>query len=361
MARVKTSFVSLFRVQTSFVVATGLTALYVISLLFSLSGRRLTNKALQEQLLVNEVETYTKTNHFFKGLNRHTWEGRCLQSLEKLCNFPIFPKAPDRRGIVDNVDISSPAKQVTGLRLLGFLRPNVTGEYFFSVQTNGFVEVWLSRSIGLNGGAKIAQGYPTGKLQESLESSNLSVKMSAQHAYYIDIVYARGEIRNNKGPQVKLAWKRPGKNVFEVIPGEFFARFKNDSDIAEMQVYDDDLPDVLACVSIRLKFAGEYMKPEAITYLESSAVRNALNFCDYKPSYLLNPANVAGFRRYQGVRKHVQKTYTLPYSSVDGITRGRRGGAFLAEFPLEEREARSVVDRYTAALEKSYAGLVACL
>ena len=361
MSRVKTSFVSISRIKTSFVIAAGLTALYVILLLFSLSGRQRI-KALPEQLLVNEVETDTKTNHFFKGLNRHTWEGRCLQSLERLCNFPIFPKAPDRRDIVDNVDISSPAKQVTGLRLLGFLRPNVTGEYFFSVETNGFVEVWLSKSISWKGGAKIAHGYPTGKLQdESLESSNLSVKLSAQHAYYIDIVYARGEIRNNNGPQVKLAWKGPDKNVFEVIPGKFFARFKNDSDMADMKVYDDDLPDVLACESIRLKFAGEHMKPGRITYLESSAVRNALNFCDYKPSYLLNPANVAGFRQYQGVYKYVQKTYTLPYSSVDGITRGRGGAAFLAEFPLEEREARSVVDRYTAALEKSYAGLVACL
>ena len=255
---------------------------------------------------------------------------------------------------MDNVNISSNAKQVTGLRLLGFLRPNVTGEYFFSVETNGFVEFWLSKSISWKGGANIAHGYPTGRLQESLESSNLSVKLSAQHAYYIDIVYARGEIRNNNGPQVKLAWKRPDKNVFEVIPGEFFALFKNDSDMAEMKVYDDDLPDVLACESVRLKFASEYMKPERITYLESLAVRNALNFCDYKPSYLLNPANVAGFKHSHGVYKHAHKTYTLPYSSVDGITRG--GAAFLSEFPLEEREARSVVDRYTAALEKSYAG-----
>ena len=358
MSRVKTSFVSISRIRTSLVIAVGLTTLNVILVLFSWSGRQRT-KALPEQLLVNEVETDTKTNHFFKGLNRHTWEGRCLQSLEKLCNFPIFPKAPDRRAIVDNVNISSNAKQVTGLRLLGFLRPNVTGEYFFSVETNGFVEFWLSKSIswkGIKGGAKIAHGYPTGKLQESLESSNLSVKLLAQHAYYIDIVYARGEIRNNNGPLVKLAWKRPDKNVFEVIPGDFFALFKNDIDMAEMKVYDDDLPDVLACESVRLKFANELMKPERITYLESSAVRNALNFCDYKPSYLLNPANVAGFRQYQGVYKHVHKTYTLPYSSVDGITRGRGGAAFLAEFPLEEREARSVVDRYTAALEKRYAG-----
>ena len=357
MTRVKKSFVSITRIKTSFVIAAGLTALYVILVLFSFSGRQLT-KALPEQLLVNEVETDTKTSYFFKGLNQHTWEGRCLQSLEKLCSFPIFPKAPDRRGIVDNVNISSNAKQVTGLRLLGFLRPNVTGEYFFSVETNGFVEFWLSKSISWKGGAKIAHGYPTGKLpkDESLESSNLSVKLSAQHAYYIDIVYARGEIRNNNGPQVKLAWKRPDKNVFEVIPGEFFALFKNDSDMAEMKVYDDDLPDVLACESVRLKFASEHMKPERITYLESSAVRNALNFCDYNPSYLLNPANVAGFRQYQGVYKYVHKTYTLPYSSVYGITRGRGGPAFLAEFPLEEREARSVVDRYTAALEKRYAG-----
>ena len=71
MSRVKTSFVSISRIKTSFVIAVGLTALYVILVLFSFSGRQLT-KALPEQLLVNEVETDTKTNHFFKGLNQHT-------------------------------------------------------------------------------------------------------------------------------------------------------------------------------------------------------------------------------------------------------------------------------------------------
>ena len=54
----------------------------------------------------------------------------CLMSLEQLCNFPIFPKAPDKRSLVNNVNISLSANEVDGLRLLGFLQPNVTGEYF---------------------------------------------------------------------------------------------------------------------------------------------------------------------------------------------------------------------------------------
>ena len=51
------------------------------------------------------------------------------------------------------------------------------------------------------------------------------------------------------------------------------------------------------------------------------------------------------------------KTYSFPYSNVDGIARNTAAGpAFMAENPLEEQEARSVVERYISELEKSYAG-----
>ena len=62
----------------------------------------------------------------------------CLISLKQLCNFPIFPKAPDKRSLVKNVYISLSASEVDGLQLLGFLQPNVTGEYLFPVTSNVF-------------------------------------------------------------------------------------------------------------------------------------------------------------------------------------------------------------------------------
>ena len=62
----------------------------------------------------------------------------CLISLEQVCNFPIFPKGPDKRSLVKNVYISLSASEVDGLQLLGFLQQNVTGEYLFPVTSNVF-------------------------------------------------------------------------------------------------------------------------------------------------------------------------------------------------------------------------------
>ena len=68
---------------------------------------------------------------------------------------------------------------------------------------------------------------------------------------------------------------------------------------------------------------------------------------------------LVGFGKYHGVYRRAHKTYSFPYSNVDayGIARNPAPGpAFMAENPLEEREARSVVDKYVTSLEKSYAG-----
>lgn len=57
-----------------------------------------------------------------------------------------FPKAPDKRNFVENANINSKVDKVDrAVRLLGYVRPNATGEYQFLVKSNGFPEVWLSR------------------------------------------------------------------------------------------------------------------------------------------------------------------------------------------------------------------------
>ena len=292
--------------------------------------------------------------NFTKGLNQHTWTKNCQKSIEQLCTYPIFPNAPDKRNFVENVDITSSAENdLDGFRFLGFLRPNANGEYIFSVTSNGFAEVWLSTNKNWANGKKIAYTKP----QDAKSTSNSSgVNLLSRGIYYIEILYARGAQKGN-GTFIQLAWKRPDRNGFEIIDKAFFSTYKNDSDKVQMKVYDNDLPDVLACAPLRLKIINKYMKPNTLTYLESSAVGKALDFCEYKPSYLLNPASLSGFGQYHGVSRHTHKTYSFPYTNVDGIVRNERiGKAFKAEYPLDEQEARSVVNRYIAALEKSCPG-----
>ena len=54
--------------------------------------------------------------------------------------------------------------------------------------------------------------------------------------------------------------------------------------------------------------------------LQSVYVNKALNFSEYTPSYLLDPAKVANFGRYRGVYRHAHKIFTFPNTEVEGVT-----------------------------------------
>ena len=320
-------------------------------------------KWIKDELLVSAIEgdeTIELKNIQFKGLNQHTWQGDCQISFEQLCNYPIFPKAPDARKFAEDVNITSSLNEVDGLRLMGFLRPNVSGDYIFLIASAGFAELWLSSNKNWKNATKIAYTSPSMEAPKSLAIGELetqisnNVRLAAGKAYYMEVIYAKG-IKKSSAPFIQVAWKRPAKSGFEIIDRTFFLPYTNDSGKAKMKVYDDDLPDVLACAPLRQKIANKYMRPEVLPYLEGTAVNKALEFCEYRPSYLLDPTNLVGFKQYQGVYSHCHKTYSFPYPNVDGVIRNQGvHEGFKAENPLEEQEARSVVNRYMAALEKNY-------
>ena len=91
------------------------------------------------------------------------------------------------------------------------------------------------------------------------------------------------------------------------------------------------------------------MKPETLPTLESVYVSKALNFCEYGPSYLLDPAKKENSGRYHSVYRHAHLTFPISKHTVEGLT-PERAARFLAEEPLSDGEARVV------ALEESCPG-----
>ena len=111
------------RVKRVLLVAIGVVSLYIIMVVFSIPGRgrstiqpaEVALTQTEEVHMENEPTTEAKVVYFLKGLNQHTWTKNCQRSLEQLCNFPIFPNAPDSRSIVKNVNITSSVKDVDGI------------------------------------------------------------------------------------------------------------------------------------------------------------------------------------------------------------------------------------------------------
>ena len=57
-----------------------------------------------------------------RGLNQHIWENNCVKTIETLCNFPVFPNAPDQRQVISRTEITAPKDAGTdGHRLFGFV------------------------------------------------------------------------------------------------------------------------------------------------------------------------------------------------------------------------------------------------
>jgi len=328
--------------------------------------------------IVELLENDRSTDHYninrdfefediLKGLNKHTWERYCQSGLEQLCNYPIFPKAPDQRNFVQNVNIMSTVNEVDGaIRLLGYVRPNATGEYQFLVTTNGFAEVWLSPTTNWKDAKKIAYSKPQ-HLRSSLNQLSFEVmkyqiseivSLLARQKYYFEVIYVKTDLKSSE-QLIQVAWKRPDRTEFELIEGEYFSLFTEDSDKAKLKIYDEELPDVLACEKLRRRFGNKYMRPDTLPYLSRAAVDTALPLCEYKPSYLLDPANLPrDLKLYHGV-KNVKKTYTYPFQSISGVLRSATVArtvrkTFLAELPLSDLEALSIVREYYNAVKRTH-------
>ena len=298
------------------------------------------------------------------GLNQHIWENNSVKTIETLCNFPVFPNAPDQRQVISQTEITAPNDAGTdGHRLFGFVLPNSTGEYQFAVASNGFAEIWLSLSKNWRAAKQIATVRPFDVQSPAKWNFNTSktqissrIHLNANVEYYIEILYTLGA-RDKSEKFLQVAWRGPQESTFKIMGSEFLLLFKNDSDKGRYKMFDDELPHALSCATKHEKDSeNKHMRPETIPYLEHTAVSKALQFCEYRPSYLLDPANVKGFRRYRGVLNHAHKTHSFPLPNVAGVRNEPGGNDFSCYYPWDEEEARSVVTRYMNALDKSYSG-----
>lgn len=333
-----------------------------------LSPRRLSNNLVVSLERLSFLQTISSDHEenvldLPKGLNHHVWEYNCVKTIETLCNFPVFPKAPDRRHIIFRTEIIAARNHgVDGHRLVGYVIPNSTGEYYFAVASNGFSEVWLSPIKSWRAAKQVAYIRPHDALSTikrwdfgSLKSQiSTGIHLNARKRYFIEIIYSLGARKNGEN-FLQVAWKRPGKAMFEIIEGESLSLYTNDSEKAKYKMFDDELPDAHYCAKYRKGYVNKYMKPEIYPSLENTAVNKTLALCDYSPSYLVDPDNLLGFEQYYGVYKHIRKTYSYPYPNIDGIVRSQAAHqVFQAENPLDEQEAWTVVETYMEAVENSY-------
>ena len=309
-------------------------------------------------------EKHENIGDFSSGLNQHVWDKNCLKTIERLCIFPIFPKAPDKRQVIHRTQITEQKESTTDAhRIFGFIYPNFTGDHQFSVASNGYAGVWLSKSANWRTVKEIAYLKPFERIatSTSVTSFNVSRKqtsskiyLKAKSRYYIEILYVLG-IQSKGEYFLRVSWKQPQESNFVVIESDSLFPFANDSEAGKHKMYDDELPNAKSCFKEGRNqgYKNKHMRMNQvkIPFLEHRAVSKALPSREYRPSYLLDAATLKSFRQYDGVFKHVKRAHMFPFPFAEGIESDRGNQR---HFTLEEEEAWSDVQQHMDSLKKSY-------
>ena len=227
------------------------------------------------------------------NLNLHLWSDTCASDLNILCNLPMFPRAPDKRWLVNETVIADNLTDVGGIRLFGFITPDKSGFYLFTVHFCP-AEVWLSQNENWRHSRKIC---------DAGNFSKQEIKLTAGKNHFIEVVATCLRQRN----KVQLLWKTPASSVFEVINETFLSSFVDDNGL-NSKIYDELLPDSPVCTSRRYK-TTYFQVYQEISYLSHDEVQDILPYCDYHPSYTVEKK----MKHYEAIRLYHVPTFVYPF------------------------------------------------
>ena len=270
-------------------------------------------------------------------LNLHLWFKTCAKDLNILCNYPMFPKAPDKRSCIKMTMIDANEKEIKadGFRLFGFITPKESGLFIFMVKFCA-AEIWLSENESRSSARMVYGGENVA--QENTDSQLSSgVDLKAGVTYYIEVVATC----MHKVNKLQVLWKTPTNSMFQIINGSVLSSNCNGLK-GDLKIYDDQLPDSPACASRR------HQKPyfntgREIIYIAHDDIKDTLPYYEYIPSYTVNHP----VPRYHAVTYHVVHTFIFPFPEHPNL-RDQKNWIF----PLDEAEAFEVVDLFMSSLKK---------
>ena len=302
---------------------------------FISKGQQIVARFARQTSYDSPTTTLAKRGH----LNLHLFSETCASDLDILCNFPMFPNAPDNRLLLNTTNVTKDLiGGRAGLRLFGFITPAKSGLYTFTVKFC-HAEVWLSHSENWRNSRKVLDTEMQPKRGLRVSSK---LALVAGNKYFIEVVSTCYRKRN----KIQLLWKTPMSSAFEIINGSYLSHYVDDTGKNHSLVYDDLLPDSLVCASRRNNRTYFKAQPE-ISYLSHDEVKDILPYCEYNPSYIVNYK----MNRFQAVTKQVVHSFIYPFPEHMDLKDQKYW-----IYPLGVNEARNVVDIFTESLHKRMPG-----
>lgn len=290
------------------------------------------------------------------SLNAHMWGGSCLRTIESLCQFPLFPRAPHERRKVFNLDVSWEDKNFAQ-RLFGFLEPPESGNYTFAIASDDTSELWLSTDSHWHNSRLIASvGTKKNQIYWNANRNDfykywsqisVEVPLFKGQKYYIEVLH----IDVGGSNFLHVAWRPPMDSRFVTVNAKFLRPYLNDFNLNSLRLYDHRLPRCVSCKSITAMTKNKDFVFDNRPYLPHGAVKKALPTCNYEPSYVVKNATL---KKWEAYFSRVIYTKVWPLPELKGFNLSHY--VVSTHFSLEPREVKRVVSVYMGAIEKKYPG-----
>lgn len=329
-----------------------------IAIKFELSSNRGTHTIYFFNDNTSRAETAQENGIVTSGLNVHIWYDFCPSSFQVLCHHPLFPKAPDEKTIITTLDVTR-TKDNYVQRIFGFLHPPKTGKYKFAIASDDFSELWLSTNENPSKAVLICslgQWSTRNDFQQSPAQVSHEIEMKEDRKYFVEIVHVQ-----MKGDDfLQVVWSTPGmpRSEFETISTNSISLF--DKDNGTLHNYDT-VPYSPACNSRpRHRHSSRTEVNSTPRYLPHETVKDALPYCDYRPSYLTVKEAPDGRPKqvYDFLSDHLIPIGSYPAAEYQTV---------INEFPvfgnhhLDAMKAQEVARIYVDGLHQHYPGLVSYL
>ncbi len=152
------------------------------------------------------------------GLLREVWNGINSSDIWALMQDPRYPDNPDSQGLIEAYCGPRNVGDAYGTRVRGYIHPDVTGDYKFTVTGDNQTKLLLSTDASVANSRPIAEVHGwtgTHEFDKYSSQKSVTIHLVAGERYYTELLHQEGA----GGDFFNVFWQTPTNNSRVIVPG----------------------------------------------------------------------------------------------------------------------------------------------
>lgn len=242
-------------------------------------------------------------------------------------------------------------------QIFGYLHPSISGLHTFAVASDDNSGVWLREEGSKENAVKICSvenksdvlvWTSAGEFDKYPSQKSKPVYLEKGKKYYIEVLH----MQSGSDDFLQVVWLQPGATNFSVIDSKSTSMI-NGSWNASVQI-GNGIFGSEGCKGLAEHHhfrTGRILNIDRPRYIEHEELEDALPVCPYIPEYR-NRNGPLPEGRWDSISKYYVPTYIYPWIVYPRVFRL----PIFHDYPLEYKEADSIVREYMNITEKKHPG-----